>query len=150
MSAVAKHFCAQLVLPCAAAAGQPVAMQITNFTAIGEQRPFSKCLVENGFIARTVMRRAECPAHGVINKSAARGSNLRHDIKRRSDHERGNPMGFDDVRDEANGLVAKRSIWHEQRRINLRALQFAGNSRGDFALDLLVAAQPTHERDVKR
>jgi hypothetical protein len=125
-------------------------MQITNFARVSEARPFSKRLVENGFIARPVMRRAECPAYGVVDKSAARGSNLRHDIKRCPDHERGNPLGFDDVRDEADGLVAKRSIRRQQRRVHLRAFQFAGNSRGDFALDLLVAAQPTHERDVKR
>ena len=148
-SAVAKHFCAQLVFPCAAAAG-PVAMQITNFTGIGEQRPFSKRFIENDFVARTIMRRAECPAHGVINKSAARGSNLGHNIKRRADHEGGKPLGLDDVRDETDGLMAKRSIRRQQRRIHLRALQFAGNSRSDFALDFLVTAQPTHERDVKR
>jgi hypothetical protein len=125
-------------------------MQITNFARVCEAMPFSECLGQDCFIACPVMRRAECPTYGVVDKSAARGSNLRHDIKRCPDHERGNPLGFDDVRDEADGLVAKRSIRRQQRRIHLRALQFAGNSRGDFALDLLVAAQSTHERDVKR
>ena len=117
---------------------------------MGEARPFSQGFNQNRFIARPIMRWTECPAHGVIDKSAARGRDFQHDIERGADYERGNALGFDDVGDETDGLVAKRSIRHQQRRIHLGALQFAGNGGGDFGLDLLVATEPSHERDVKR
>ena len=96
------------------------------------------------------MRRAERPAHGVIDESAARRRDFRHDVERRADHERGNAPGFDDVRDETDGLVAKRSIGDEQRHIDFGSLQIAGDGGSDFALDLLMAPEPAHERDVKR
>jgi len=96
------------------------------------------------------MRRAERPAHGVIDESAARRRDFRHDVKRRADHECGNALGFDDMRDETDGLVAKRSIRHEQRHIRFGSLQIAGNGGSEFALDLLMAPEPTHEGDVKR
>ena len=96
------------------------------------------------------MRRAEGPAHGVIDESAARRRDFRHDVERRADHERGNAPGFDDVRDETDGLVAKRSIGNEQRHLHFGPLQIAGDGGCDFALDLLMAPEPAHERDVKR
>lgn len=96
------------------------------------------------------MRRAERPAHGVIDESAARRRDFRHDVERRADHERGNALGFDDMRDETDGLVAKRSIGHEQRHLHFGSLQIAGDGGCDFALDLLMAPEPAHERDVKR
>ena len=96
------------------------------------------------------MRRAERPAHGVIDESAARRRDFRHDVQRRADHERGNALGFDDMRDETDGLVAERSIGDEQRQIHFGSVQIAGDGRSDFALDLLMAPEPAHERDVKR
>ena len=96
------------------------------------------------------MRRAERPAHGVIDESAARRRDFRHDVERRADHERGNAPGFDDMRDETDGLVAKRSIGYEQRHLHFGSLQIAGDGGCDFALDLLMAPEPAHERDVKR
>ncbi len=96
------------------------------------------------------MRRAERPADGVIDESAARRRDSRHDVERRPDNERGNALGFDDMRDEADGLVAERSIGDEQRHIHFGSLQIAGDSGSDFAFDLLMAAEPAHERDMER
>jgi hypothetical protein len=37
----------------------------------------------------------------------------------RADHHRRNSRGFDHVSNETDGLVAKRSVGHEQREIDL-------------------------------
>jgi hypothetical protein len=68
------------------------------------------------------MRRTERPAHRVIDESAPRRRDFRHDVERRADHERGNALGFDDMRNETDGLVAKRSIGDEQRDIDFGSL----------------------------
>ena len=116
---------------------------------MGESRQFSQRLDQNRFVARPVMRRAERPSHGVIDESAARRRNFGHDVERRADHERGNALGFHDMRDETDGLVAKRSIGDDQRHIHFGSLQITGDGGSDFALDLLMAPEPAHERDVK-
>ena len=95
------------------------------------------------------MRRAERPAHGVIDESAARRRDPRHDVERRADDKRGNALSLNDMRDETDGLVAERSIGNEQRHIHFGSLQIAGDGGSDFALDLLMAPEPAHERDVK-
>ena len=67
------------------------------------------------------MRRAECPPHRVIDEGGAGRHDFRHDIEGRSNHEGRNALRFDDVRDETDGLVAKRSIGNEQRQIHLES-----------------------------
>ena len=96
------------------------------------------------------MRRAERPAHGVIDESAARRRDFRHDVERRADHERGNAPGFDDMRDETDGLVAKRSVGHEQREVHMLLRQFTRDGRCQFVFYLLMPPQPAHERKVAK
>lgn len=96
------------------------------------------------------MRRAERPAHGVIDESAARRRDFRHDVESRAGHERGNTLGFDDVRDETDGLVAKRSVGDEQCQIDFGTLQFGGDGGSDHAFYFFVALEPAHKRNVKR
>lgn len=81
-------------------------------------RQFSERPDQNCFVARPVMRRAECPPHRVIDESAAGRRDFRHDVEGRADHKRGDMLRFDDVSDETDGLVAKRSIGDEQRQIH--------------------------------
>jgi len=115
-----------------------------------EARQFHQRLGEDRFVALAVMRRAEGPAHGVIDKSTAGRRDPRHNVERRAGDERGDAAGFDDVRDETNGLVAERSVGDEQRHIDFGSLQFDGDGGSDFVLDLLVALEPAHKRNVKR
>ncbi len=67
------------------------------------------------------MRGAKGSTHRVIDESPARRRDLRHDVEGRADHERRNTLGFDDVSDETDGLVAKRSIRNEQRQIHVES-----------------------------
>jgi hypothetical protein len=58
----------------------------------------------------------------MIDESAAGRRDFRHDVERRANHKRRDPAVFDNVRDETDGLVAKRSVRHEQHRVDRRAL----------------------------
>ena len=96
------------------------------------------------------MGRAEGAAHRMIDKQRARRRDLAHDVVRRADHQGGNPLGFDHMSDETDGLVAEGSIGHEQSEIDLSLLQVVGDRRRQFVFDLAVITQAAHEGKVQR
>ena len=71
------------------------------------------------------------------------------DVERHADHERGNAPGLDDVRDETDGLVAKRSIRNQQSQINLQSFELVRNCRRKIVFDFFVAPNSAHERNME-
>jgi hypothetical protein len=114
---VVKHFGAEFVFPCAAAAGYPFAAEIANLTAHCESRQLCQRSRQYSLFARRVVRRSKGPADGMVDKGRARRSDLAHDIERSANHQRRNAMRLDRVRDETDGLMTERSVGHEQREI---------------------------------
>ena len=111
-------------------------MRIVNFTALSEVWQFGQRSSQNRFVARAVVRRAEGAADGVFNNNRARRCDLLHDVEGRADHQGGNFHTFDDVGDETDGLVAKRSVGHQQCQIHLRAPQLFNDGRGQLVFYL--------------
>ena len=68
------------------------------------------------------MGRPESAAHGVVDKERARRRDFAHDVKRRANNQRGNASAFDDMSDETDGLVTKRSIGDEEGEIDFGVL----------------------------
>ena len=91
------------------------------------------------------MGRAESATDGVVDKNRARGRDLAHNVERRADDQRGNATSFENVSDETDGLVAKRSIGDEEGDVDFGLLQFLGESGGEITLDLAVSPHATHE-----
>jgi hypothetical protein len=65
------------------------------------------------------MGRPKCSAHRMIDKHRPRRGNFAHNIVRRAGNQRRNALTFDDVGNETDGLMAKRSIRNEQGKIDL-------------------------------
>jgi hypothetical protein len=57
----------------------------------------------------------------VIDENSAGRRDFRHDVEHRTDHERGDAARFNDVGDETDGLVAKRSIGDKKSYIDFCA-----------------------------
>lgn len=125
-------------------------MQIPDFAGTGEMRQFTECPGQDLFVAGPVMRAAERAADRVIDKGAAGRGDVGHDIESCSDHKSWNSVGFDDVRDETDGLVAKRSIWNKECEIRFQSFQFARDQRSDLPFNLIMAAKPAHKGDMER
>jgi hypothetical protein len=51
----------------------------------------------------------------MIDEDGARRRNFRHDVERGADYQRRNALSFDDVGDETDGLVTKRSVGNQER-----------------------------------
>jgi hypothetical protein len=68
------------------------------------------------------MGRSESTAHGVVDKDRARGRDFAHDVECRANNQRGNASAFDDMSDETDGLVTKRSIGDEESEIDFGVL----------------------------
>ncbi len=96
------------------------------------------------------MRRPKRPAHRMIDKRRPRRPGFFHDVECRANHERGNAAGFNDVGDETDGLVAKRSIGDEQRQIHCGRLKFSCYGGRQIALYFAVAPQASHKGNVER
>lgn len=148
-STIVKHFHAQFSFPGAAAVGRPIAVEISNLARASEMFQLRQCSVQDGFIALPMMGRTESAADGVVDKRCARRHDSAHDIVCRADHERWNSCGFDHVGNETDGLVAKRSVGHEQREIDLGLAQFIGDGRREVVFDSLRLPHTAHERKVK-
>ena len=119
---VTQHFCAQLLLPSAAATGGPIAVKVTNLAPTGKTGKFRQCFAKHGFVPLPVLGRAESTADGVVDKDRARGRDFAHDVKCRANDQRGNASPFDDMSDETDGLVTKRSIGDEEGEIDFGVL----------------------------
>src|SRR4029077_13706016 len=97
-------------------------MRITNLTERGKVWQFSQRSSQHCFIARAIVRPPKGAAHGVIDENSAGWRYFAHNIESRADHQGRDALTFDDVGDETDGLVAKGSVRHQKRQINLRAL----------------------------
>jgi len=123
---LAAHLGKQVVLPGAAPADGPLKSRIADFVRAGEPRQFFKRAGEHNFVADAVVGRAKGPAHRMIDKDCAGRRDFTHDIVRRADHHGRNTLAFDDMGDETDGLMAERSIGHEQREVDLGAFEIFG------------------------
>jgi hypothetical protein len=96
-------------------------MQIANLARMGEVLEFAQRFEQNRFMARPIIGGPEGPPHGVIDENGAGRRHLRHDVEHRADYQCGNAARFNDVGDETNGLVAKRSIGDKKSYIDFCA-----------------------------
>ena len=108
-----EHLGAQGGFPFPAAAGQPLAAEITNFAGGGELRQLREGSLQHGLVARAFLRRPECSSDRMIHESGARRHHFAHDVVSRADNQSGNAAPFDHVRDETDGLMAEGSVGDE-------------------------------------
>ena len=121
MSTVAQQLGAEFFFPGAATVRCPIAAQIANLTRPREVWQLRQRLGENGLAALSIVRRAEGPANRMIDKGGTRRRNPAHDVVSRADDQGWNAPAFDHMGDETDGLMAKRSVGNEQRRVDLGA-----------------------------
>ena len=145
-----EHFRAQLIFPRAAAVGVPLEAGITNLAGMSEARKLGQRFGQDLFIATSVLRRAEGAPDRMIDKDGTWGRDFAHDVEDRSDDQRGDASAFNDMSDETDGLMAKRSIGHEQCQVHLRLRQLTGDGRRQIIFNFLMLAQPAHKRKVPR
>ena len=129
LSTVLQHFRPQVGLPAAAAGNIPLALDIADL--VGPRKPgqFLQGRGKNGLIAVAVVRWPKGPSDGVVDEDGPRRLNVAHDVERRADHQGRYAVRFDDVGDETDGLVAERSIRHEQRQVHRGIFQFQSKRR---------------------
>ena len=68
---------------------------------------------ENCFIASAIMRRTEGATYRVIDKDSSRRCHFFHYVESGADHQGWNAAPLNNVGDETDGLMAKRSIRHK-------------------------------------
>lgn len=144
-STVVQHFRPQFVFPGAAAVGCPHKPRVADLAGSGEFRQLRQHPRQDRFVARAVMGRAEGAAHGVIDKNRARRRDLADNIEGRARQQCRNTLIFNHMRDETNGLVAKRSIRHQQCQVNFDLGHFPGDGGSQFGFNLLLAPDPAHD-----
>ena len=81
----------------------------------------------------------------MIDEHGARRPNFAHDVMDRADHQCRNTTPFDHMRDETDGLMAKRSIGNQQGEIDFGLLQVIGDGRREFILYFFMLPQSAHE-----
>jgi hypothetical protein len=127
VSTVVQHFGTQFLFPGATGVGRPLEAGIANLTRAGKMRQLSQRAGQNRFISLAIMGRAEGAADGMIDKDRARWGDFAHDVEGGADHQCRNAVGFDDVGDETDGLVAKGSVGYEYSQVDLSFDEFIGN-----------------------
>lgn len=75
--------------------------------------------MKNDFIATAIMRWTEGAAYRVIDKNSSWRWHFVHYVQGGADHQGWNTARLDNVGDETDGLMAKRSIRHEQREMHV-------------------------------
>lgn len=122
LSTVVQYFSAQFVLPSSVTVGRPVATEIANRTGARELGQLDQRCDKNGLNARLVFGRPESSADWVIDKHGPGRRNLTHNVTGRADHQRRDPLVFDDMGYETDGLMTKGSIGNQEREIDLGLL----------------------------
>ena len=139
---------AKILFPGTATIGAPRAAEIADLARIRKFRQLGQRSREDDLAALSVVRRTEGPADGVIDEGAARRRDPAHDVVSRADDQSRDASAFDHVGDETDGLMAKRSVGHEEREIDLRLCQLIGERRSEIVLDFLMPAHTAHERKM--
>lgn len=140
-----EYFRAQLRFPFAAAAGLPHAMNIANLVWGSKLGELGENGGQNRLVAPAVVRRSKGPSYRMIDENSARRRDSAHDVKRGARDQSRGAGSFDDVGYETNGLVAKRSIGHQQCQIHRRIFQLVRDSRSQLIFDFVRAAHAAHK-----
>jgi len=74
---------------------------------------------EDRLVAGAIVGWAKGAAHRMIDEDRPRRGDYAHDVVGGADHQRRNALAFDDMGDETDGLMAERSVGHEQGEIDL-------------------------------
>ena len=90
-----------------------------NLVAIGKFGYLIQRGFQNRFVAPAIMRWTEGAAYRVIDKDSSWRCHFVHYVQSRADHQGWNAARLDNVGDETDGLMAERSIGHEQREIHV-------------------------------
>lgn len=125
-STVLEHFGAQLIFPASAAVGVPLKAGIADFARPGKVSELRQDPRQHRFVARAIMGRPESSPHRMIHKNRARRRNLAHDVECRARDESRNAPIFEHMGDETDGLMAERSVGHEQRQIDCLVCELIG------------------------
>ena len=143
------HLSKQLILPGAASIAGPLKSRISDFIRADKSGQLFERAGENRFVATAIMGWTEGAAHRMIDEDCARRRDFAHDVMRRADHHCWNALAFNDVGDETDGLMAKGSIGHEQREVDLGVSQVVRNRRCQVIFNLSMVTQAAHKRNVK-
>src|SRR5205085_8789758 len=95
-------------------------------------------------------RLAKGATGGEVDEDRARRGYLLQDVAHRADDERRDAARFDAVGEETDGLVAVRSVGHEQRQVGALAGQLRGQRGPQLLLDAPVVARRADEREALR
>ena len=121
---------------------------IANFAGTGELGQLGKCSDKNRLVATPIIWRTEGAADGMVNEHGARRFNLAHNVVGRAHDQRWNATRFYHMGDETDGLMTKRSIGNQQRKIDLSLFQVMGQCGRQILLDLLMPADAAHEGEM--
>jgi hypothetical protein len=95
----------------------PLTLYIVDLIATGKFRYFVKRGSQNRLVAIAVMRWPEGSAYRVIDKDSSRRCHFAHYVQSGADHQGWNAARLNNMGDETDGLMAKRSIGHQQGEI---------------------------------
>jgi hypothetical protein len=119
------QFVANHVLP-GAVSSIPFKSQVANLTRLGELQQLSQRGGQHLLMLVLVVGTAERTPHWEIDEYRPRCMGLLHDVPHRADDECGDAARLDPIGDETHGLVAERSVRHEQRQVDVQAPQLFG------------------------
>ena len=139
------QFGAQLSFPLPAAAREPFAAQVADFSSGREFGQFGEGAGQDRAAALPLAGSAERAADRMIHECRARRGDCPHNVMNGADDQRGNTSAFDYVSDETDGLVAERSVWNQEGEIGVRLKEFARDGWRKLVFDLLVRAHPAHK-----
>jgi len=88
---------------------------------------------------------AKRASHREVDEYRARRPRLDQDVPGRPDDQRRRPQRFDARRDETHGLVAERSIRHQQGQVSPQPSDLVGQRGRQVLLDLLVQLRAADE-----
>lgn len=145
-----EHLGAELGLPLAPAAREPLAAQIANLSGRCELRQLLQRSCQYRLVTLAIVRRAEGTADRMVDERSARRDDFAHDVVGRADDQGRNAARFDDVGDETDGLVAERSVGDEQSEVDARFRELVRQRGSKLVLDAFMLAHAAHERIVKR
>lgn len=98
----------------------------------------------------SIPRGAKGTPDGMVNENRPWGPHPGHNVQGGSDHQRRNRGMFEDMSDETDGLVTKRSIRNQQGYVHSHLDQFPGNRWCQFGLDFLMAAHSPQKGNMDR
>jgi len=114
ITSISKQQGPQFIFPCTIAIRIPLAMKFDNFSRSREPGQRLKGSGEDLLVARAVIWRPKGAANRMVDENRAGRSHSGHDVQGSAEHERWYLSVFNNVSNETDGLVTKRSVRDQQ------------------------------------